>query len=357
MNMNMSTKTKMFDLIRRKGKLIALTVLTIGTLLCSVLPVLNVSAAPSQPNFISVINTPTAVQPAVFENIYTKGDMLFVFSYDVDYTGLTAPTDACSTLYYGQILGTNNSTVITSTPNPLLYYGYGLSAFYFNPADVTSYGLSWGTPYYIQINGINTFSPVPTSEYQLVAGSYNASATLTQGDTQLQQYLMNSVMLYLQSQNGTQYLSQNTAGNYVLNSAGGQMVNSVIPYLDTIIPTMYQTSASQINPIVLTPNGSAQTNLTLDNQLGPTLAGSFTGLGSIFGISEQETAMGWILICVCLVIGIVFAGTGNLVGAGICAIPMVFIGVWMGAIPVAALFTGTFVLVVLLAFYLFIRGM
>lgn len=351
---------KIKEFVKRKFISITLVLIVLSVMMGIILPATGVLAtvAPISPNFISIVNSTASNQPQVFENVYVKGDLLFVFGYDIDYTGLTTPSVPCNTLYYGQILDTNNSTVITTTHNPLLYYGYGLSAFYFNPTDVTQYGLTWNTSYYIQIKGTTDFTIIPTNEYQLVPGNWKTSTTLSGAALELKQYLINFEIPYLQNGNGTQYLTQNAAGNEVLNVAGGQLVNSVIPYIDSQIPDMYQTTNGQINPLAITPaTTNVGANLTLSNQLGPTLDNDFVQLGALIGITDQQVAMGWIVICVCLIIGIIMSATGNLVGAGICAIPMVFVGVWIGAIPVAFVFTSIMVGTVLLVFYLFIRGM
>jgi hypothetical protein len=315
------------------------------------IPTLPVGAtAPAPPDTITI---PTA---EVFQNIYQPGDILIIFEHNIGYTTTPVPNYVASDLFYTRLMDTNGTTILTTTPKPLLNYQYNMSAFYFTAADVTSLGLVWGHAYYVEIDGTNLFSPLLTPvQYQLdptkwITGTNAASCGYVQS------YLINRVVLNLQQHNGIQYISSSSNGA-ILNTNGRNLVLSAIPYLDTPIPQLFQLSTQQISVTQPVATGGLQTNLTLTNQLGTALATSFTNFGTLLHISGQQVAMGWILLCCLIVISIVFLATGNIVGASICSLPMVLIGVWIGAIPVAFVFVAVMIIVVLLAFYLFIRGM
>ena len=297
------------------------------------------------------VTIPTA---KAFQNVFQTGDILIIFEYDIAY--VTTPTVAVSDLFFTQLMAADGITVLTPTDKLLPTYNYNMSAFYFTAADVTALGLVWGTAYYIEIDGTASFAPAFTPvQYQLIAAKWiTGIAALTAG--YIRTYLIDTLVPDIQTHSGTTYLTS-TANGTVLNTAGRILVISAIPYLDTPIPQLFQLAVQQVQVTQPVETGTLQTQLSLSNKLGTQLSTAFTNFGVLLNISGQQVAMGWILICILIVVSIVFLNTGNIVGASICAIPMAAIGMWIGAIPVAFIFTAIMVMVVLLVFYLFIRGM
>jgi hypothetical protein len=349
MNMNWNKITRIFSVI---GVAVAIAM--------SLVPV-AVSAAPSQPDNPPGVSIVTA---QCFQNIYQTGDILIIMEYNIPYA--SAPTEDPSDLFYISLIDTTNpGTPLTPTPKPLFYYNYNIAAFYFSANDVSSLGLTFGdTNYAIQIKETALFSTPVTYPYPLNnSAMWHTQSDMTLSQGYVQAYIINTIMRGpqgLQTVNsGTSYTTNTLTQGTVLNAAGRTLVLFAIPYLDTPIPQLFQVSVSQISVVQPTvPTTTVlQDNLTLQNQLGTQLSTAFTNFGALLHISGQQVAMGWILICILIVISIVFLATGNLIGATICALPMVIIGVWIGAIPVAFVFSGVMVIVVLLAFYLFIRGM
>jgi hypothetical protein len=326
-------------------------------LLALLLPCLPVSAfAIASPDSITILNY------RVFDNVFHMGDMLFVFEDDIDYSTTPVPVGYTpDQLFTAELLQADGMTVVTDTVTPaqksLLYFQYGLSAFYFTAADVTAYGLTWATNYWIRISGTALFDVLPTPvKVQVTAGYKVHSATKAGTAINIRSYMVQTLVKDLETQNGEVYLVKSTNG-YVLNADGRALVIGIIPYLDTPVPLLFQTAIQQIVVTQTAAIGTLDAQLSLGNQLGTQLAASFTNFGLLLHISGQQVALGWIMICILIIVSIVFLATQNLVGAGICAIPMVIIGTWIGAIPLAFLFTGIIVLVVMLVFYLIIRGM
>ena len=353
----------MKDIFRMKFLSLLVRLGVILILLCSLsfLFVEQVSATtpPAQPDNPPGVSIITA---QCFQNIYQTGDMLIIMEYNIPYA--TVPVNDTNDLFYIQLLDTTNpGTPLTPTHKPLFYYNYNIAAFYFSANDVTSLGLTFGdTNYEIQICETTLFTTPVTYPYPLNnSAMWHTQSDMTLSQSYVQAYIINTVIKGtngLQTKNNTVYLV-NVSSSIVLNSDGRTLVLAAIPYLDTPIPTLFQVSNQQINvtqpPIQTT--GLLQDNLTLQNQLGTQLSTAFTNFGALLHISGQQVAMGWILLCILIVVSIVFLATENLIGASICALPMVIIGVWIGAIPVAFVFSAVMVMVVLLAFYLFIRGM
>jgi hypothetical protein len=284
--------------------------------------------------------------------------------YNIPYA--TVPTNDTNDLFYIELVNGASSivgTILTTTPKPLFYYNYNIAAFYFSAADMTSLGLTFGTlTYTIEIDETTLFTTPVIYDYPLNnILMWHTQSNMTLSQSYVQAYIINTIINGsngMHNATGTTF-TVNTNSQTVLNAAGRTLVLFAIPYLDTPIPQLFQVSTQQINvtqpPIQTT--GLLQDNLTLQNQLGTQLSTAFTNFGALLHISGQQVAMGWILLCILIVVSIVFLATGNLIGASICALPMVIIGVWIGAIPVAFVFSAVMVMVVLLAFYLFIRGM
>lgn len=305
-------------------------------------------SAPSQPSPYTIVTA------KAFQNIYQTGDILIIFEYNLGYTAI--PAYSCSELFYCQLL--NGSDALTPVRKPLNYFNYNMSSLYFSKADVTALGLVWGTTTYkVRIAETDLFS-VPTTVDFGLSGS---SQWMTQSDASLARgyvkaYLLSVVVNDLQARNTTTYIV-NVANASVLNTAGRALVLTAIPYLDTPIPELFQMSTSQIVVTQPTATGALQTNQTLEKQLGSQVSTAFTNFGSLLHVSGQQVALGWFLLCILIIVSIVFLATGNLIGASIVSLPMVLIGAWVGAIPMAFIFTGVLVMVVLLSFYLFVRGM
>jgi hypothetical protein len=238
-----------------------------------------------------------------------------------------------------------------------------MSAFYFSSTDVTNLGLVFKTlTYTIRIaENPSLFATPVNCDYILKnTGMWLEQTDKTLSREYVRRYILNTIIggtNGLEANNGISYTT-GTADTTVLNSAGRTLVISAIPYLDTPIPQLFQLSVQQISVAQPTTGVvNLQTGLTLQNQLGTQISTAFTNFGSLLHVSGQQVALGWMMICILILISIVFLATGNLIGASICSLPMVLVGVWIGAIPVAFIFTGVMVIVVLLAFYLFIRGM
>jgi hypothetical protein len=342
-------------------RLILAMILMIVTLVVGVAFPVSATAIP-QPDPISIITA------EAFQNIYQKGDVLIIFEYNIPYTTNPQPVNDCSDLFYCLLVDTSTTpeTVLTLIQKPINNYGYNMAAFYFTSESAdgsTHLAINWGdTNYAIEFDETPLFTPQvnPTYQFPLVTWETEPDMTLAQGD--VQSYIMNSIILNkstgLQKELQTKFVTT-VSSSTVLNQDGRTLVIAAIPYLDTPIPQLFSMSQQQIavGQTISPTTTTLQDNLTLQNQLGTQIATSFTNFGVLLHISGQQVAMGWILICCLIVVSIVFLATGNLIGATICALPMVLIGVWIGAIPVAFIFSAVMVLVVLLAFYLFIRGM
>ena len=91
--------------------------------------------------------------------------------------------------------------------------------------------------------------------------------------------------------------------------------------------------------------------------MGTTINNAFAGIGDYLGVSGQMVAAMWAVLFMLIVASIVFLNTGSVGAAMALSTPIAIIGVWVGALPMALLFTAAAVIVVYMAYFLFLRGM
>ncbi len=95
---------------------------------------------------------------------------------------------------------------------------------------------------------------------------------------------------------------------------------------------------------------------TIANRLGTDIAGAFTGIGTWLGIGQSGAAGIWMMLFALTVASIVFLNTGNSTGAVVLAIPIVVMGTYLGAIPMALTFTVGFLAVAYMFYFIWLRG-
>jgi hypothetical protein len=328
--------------------LLFIAVLVMALIFC----VVPVSATDAPPDA-----TMTIVTTKVFRDIYQSGDILFVLEYNIPYTTTTPPVNIINDYEVG-LYDVSNTTLITTPEKPVYYVNYNMASIYFSASDVSSYHIVWNTNYWIRVEATNQVSPAPNPAQHQYSGSdwVSSDTVLANNQLLLRSYLTNTLVKDLQIKNNVTYLASSTQG-LVLNNDGRNLVLTAIPYLDTPIPSMFQLSISEIPITQPVSSGALQNQLTISNQLGSAINTAFTNFGNTIHVSGQMVAMGWIMICVLIIISIVFLNTGNIIGASICAIPMGIIGIWIGAIPLAFVFVAVMVIVLFFVYYMFIRGM
>ena len=108
----------------------------------------------------------------VFQNLFETGDMLFVASYDVDYT--VEPDESAPETFLINLIDTDGSTLLMS--RAINYYQYNVISIYATAAQVASIGLTWGSEYKVRVTGS------PAHFGTLTEGTNMRTKTLSESD-------------------------------------------------------------------------------------------------------------------------------------------------------------------------------
>ncbi len=306
------------------------------------------------------ISNPTAIQihtNKVFQNIFTSGDIVAVVSEEVDYTSL--PSESASTAFLFNILDVAGIGILAS--RGLNYYNYNLQAIYLTPAQVSG-NITWGSNYKFRITGN------PALFTSLVEGTNMRTTTLAgydwiTGDMTISRELLKQHLLdiayALQTAWAITLLTTTSSGTQVINSTGRPYFIAAIPGIDNVIPDLFQTSIGipsiDVSSTNITAAGANANNVTA--RLGSGIATAFTGIGNALGTSQQTSAGLWIALFILTVASIVFLNTENTTMAMILTVPIMLMGVYTGAIPMAILFTAGIVMVAYMGYFFWLRGM
>jgi len=303
----------------------------------------------SNPNSIS-LNT-----SKVFQNIFVNGDVLFIGEHNVDYA--TSPNESADEAFQFQMKSADDTTIIRT--KGITDYQWSLTSHYFTPSQVTSSNITWGSLYVTRIIGDPILFPVP------VEGTTQATKTLTSTDWNIDGSITSKELLRLyllqvarriENDSGQTLLFSDYNGNKVLNSTGRAIFLAALPNIDTVIPTLFQTFASNPNFNSVSINSTFEDATVLSSNMGTKIENAFEGIGNFFGISKEMAAGSWLMLFALTIASIVFLNTGNTTGAIILTIPIIVTGAFLGAIPIAFLFTFGFLAVTYAAYFFWLRG-
>jgi len=324
-----------------------LYIITLAVAIAS--PALPAYATPADPDSISL---PTA---KAFENIYETGDMLFVITYDVAY--VSEPTEDVQDTFLVNLLSTDGTTLLLS--RQLEAYQYNTISLYASADDVTALGLTWGSNYKLRVTGN------PAVFASLVEGTNMRTKTLSSSDWNEDGTLTSDELLALhiidiadtlETEWAITLLVTTASGDSVLNSTGRTTFLLAIPGIDTPLPGIFQSSSGIVTMDVVTANNTLQGNSTMTIRLGPDIAAAFSGIGTWLGISQSMAGGLWALLFLLTIASIAFLDSGNSVGALICVVPIGIGLTYVGAIPVALLFTIGILLIAYTGYFLILRG-
>ena len=291
----------------------------------------------------------------VFENVFADGDMLFVVSYDVNYTD--EPDESASTTFLVNLLGADGATLLMS--RPLEYYQYNVTSIYATAAQVISENLTWGSEYKLRVTGNPAIfdSLVEGTNMDtrgLATSDYNADGTLT--SLQLLQAHCVNIAEALESDWAVVLLATTSTGVQVLNSTGAIVFLDAIPGLDDVLPDLFQLSSSI--PAVDSAISGADYAIAsrIDARLGTDIGDAFTGIGTFLGIGQNSAAGLWAIIFILTVSSIVFLNTGNSAASLILAVPVVVLMTYVGAIPEAITYVLAIFVAVYAMYFFWLRG-
>jgi hypothetical protein len=337
-------------------------VLAVATILATAIPVFAVAT----PTYATIGSY------KVFQNVAETGDALFLCYSKITFSSLPTATEPANFLFslYGtsginliqQRANTVPASFIKATENSI----YNINSLYFTAAQVTS-SLVWDSEYYIKTTGS------PTVYVSMTEGAHKKTVRLSASDyidgttsvsrNLLRDYII-TTMTTMQTETGVTgtgvYLATSQidgATVSILTAAGRTIISSAIPGIGTVCPTLFSTAN---NPILLnqpTATGALQSDWSISNIWGTSISNAFNGVGTYLGMSGMMFAgLFWALI-ICIVISVIFASSGNNTAALLLTLPFVGIGLYSGFIPIALVLTFAFLMVILVGYYIFLRGM
>lgn len=326
-------------LVKRKFKL-SLIIACIFMLLFG--PVAK--AAPANPDDISNNSG------KVFEDVFESGDMLFILESEIDYASEPDedPEDAFQTLVK------NNAETTLFGSRGARRYQWAFNSVYFSASEVTSNSMVSESEYKLIISGNPAMFP------SIVEGTNKATLTLSSSDwstdlDELEEYIIN-VASRIETAESLTLLTTNLDGDDILNATGTAIVLNAIPGINSIIPRIFQVTTSEGSFPETTGTAALEQSTTLTTKLGTNVASAFSGIGDFLGIDQELSAGLWILLFALTVASIAFISSGNSGVGIILAIPIIFIGAYLGALPMAMIYTVSFALVSYVAYFIWMRG-
>lgn len=304
--------------------------------------------AVSDPDSISM---PTC---KVFQNIFEDDDMLFLISYEVEYT--VEPDEPASSTFLMTIYDTDGTTEILS--RPLNYYQYNIHSVYFDATAAAS--LVWESEYVVRVMGNPVYFVTLTEDVNQVSTTLSPSSWVA-GSMSSSRLLLRQHCLDLAADLEEAWvitLIISTPDGEVLNSTGYIVFTDAIPGISSAIPSLFQMASSTI--IIEDVDSTAAYSEELGDigdQLGTTVENAFDGIGNYLGISGQMVAAAWVVLFMLIAASIVFLNSGSTAAAMALVIPIAILGVAVGVLPMAALFTVGAIIVVYMAYFIWLRGM
>jgi hypothetical protein len=214
----------------------------------------------------------------------------------------------------------NGTTVVGQTTLPA--WQYKPSAIYIE-ADAA---LEWGTDHTVKIVG----NP------DKVTASYSDTYTLDSEDYLGSDLIWLDEWVYQTSYLFEDYYSEDflteVSGLTLLNNLGSTVFSKGIPGLEDIRPSLYSMVE---NPIPVTGRTFSTTyEDSLAGGFGARAIAAFTALGTFTGVGGPFLmAFFWIALLI-LVAGLVGGLTGSPIASAVVSLPVLFIGVYLGTIPV-----------------------
>jgi len=326
-----------------KTKLLLLPLLVILLLVLAVEPV----SAVANPDNIALYTC------KAFQNIFEADDILFVVSYKVGYT--SEPTEPAQDTFQVAIYNTDNSTLIQ--PRALNEYQYNVHSIYFNATAAAS--LVWGAEYNVRVMGNPAFF-APIEDVTMDTMKLSPDANWISGTATTSKVLLKDHCLDLAQDLELAWglpLTTATPDGDVLNSTGRLTFLAAIPRLDWAVPDLFQVVVSAMSIGQQERTAAYETTTSVATQLGAATKSAFDGIGDYLNVSGQTVAAIWIMLFVLIVASIVFLNSGNTTAAMVLALPILLIGGWTGALPLAVLFSIGVIVVVLMGHFIWLRGM
>lgn len=272
-----------------------------------------------------------------FRNLAQADDQLFIIEYKVLYA--IEPAEDVRVAFYG---GIHDGSNFVAT-KPLLFYGHNFVGIYLDPTQA----LTWEGSYDARITGDPVLFGSIIVGLNMASVSFGADdwidGTLETTPDNIRSHIL-TIMTGIEGSRGEILL----APNGLLNEAGGDMVLRLIPRINAWIPTMFGTITSF--PTEPTPAFTTTYQAELRTKTGNRLTNAMEQLGETFlGSSSQGFVFGTIGILLLAVsfIGIVFNTVAVSSTTLVLSLPLLYIGVTTGVIPLALALAAFFTVAIL----------
>ena len=258
----------------------------------------------------------------VYKDYSQVGSQLYVISYKIVYTAGNPAQDPAD--YFNLDLW-DGALLLARTK--VANWGFYPASIYLYTSNMPT----WGLDYTVKITGIDSkWTTPPETTYALTSGDWIGS-DLTNLDYWIIRHAQSLENYYT-----TDLTTYTTGSGTRLNDAGGEIYREAIPGLSVVRPDLFSIVVFSVEPDSLDPEGLSQEGQTdLTNNFGATVMAKFTDLGSYMGLSGTAVAgMFWFVILI-IVVGIASMATGAPIVGLLIGIPILFIGNYLGCIPLA----------------------
>ena len=291
----------------------------------------------------------------VFLNVVETGDWLITAEQYVHYA--LPPTDyTASEAFLFELLSTDGTTTLASTP--LNQYENKPISIYLTATQVTALVLVSGSAYGVRITGNPTVFASPTGNTvtaYLDAGDYIEQAGATDANNPLRDNLI-LMATNIQTHDGVTTYITTVQGIRYLTALGGSIFLEGIPSLDTMCPILFQYSIETLPGDEPESTGTYAGTLTPLKKWGSVTANGLTSLGLYLGVNQALAGSLMLFVLVSLLAFYVYRRTQSGIAALILCAAMPFIGAYMGLMPMALAFVFTIAVIVLLGYFFFARG-
>lgn len=271
----------------------------------------------------------------VYTGYKETGDQLYVISYKVIYA--TTPTEDVEDYFNLDILDGGVLKARVKLP----FWGYRPASIYLS----ASGALTWGSTYTIKIVGVeDMWEAPPETTYSLTSLSWEG-ADLVDLDEWVITMAESMENYYSIPGDLTDYVP---GFGTILSADGGDIFRASIPSLGEIRSNLFTTGIGEIDITSTLPGDTYAASR--NGSFGTTVMTAFTNLGEhLGGVSGTVIAGVFWFIILLLVAGIATAVTSSPVIGIIACLPIMFIGNFLGVIPMAIMgIIGVFAVVFLL---------
>lgn len=300
-----------------------------------------------------------------FTNLWEQGDMLFVMSYYLNYAALPAGN---ASDYFAMYVNEPTGVPIIGMYPLFTGYGYRLASVYFSANATIARSMVSGTSYTLRISGTPMGFPGGLTEgVNMRSVNIGGSDWFTGEQSSTREALrlrIISIMNAAQGNDTVIYVLTASDNSQILSStvtttgwSGRTMVLTAIPNLNNVLPNMFESTIGTFNPYTVEGTGALAASLSMSARLGAQFTAAFAGIGAYVGISTQWAAgLFWFLI-MAIAAMIVFAYSNSGIAAMVLVFPLLLMGNWLGMVPLVITFTLTMLLVIYMAYHIYLRGM